>query len=531
VEGFVLSRVDGQSSLHEIGATTGLGPKVREIVARLVELGAVFRVAGLGSSRSNAPNAGSFFPPASNGERTSDPGSPTSDRSSQPGAGPRSPATGASIAPSPPPPPPASTGPVSARQALLDEVCDLDLEQKTKVLDLFERLDTLTHYELLEIAPTASKKEVKSAYYKLAPSFHPDRFFRRELGSYKGRMEVIFARVTEAQETLVSKDRRAAYDAMLEEQGPRAPAPSTSGASAPLAGEGPASSGFDELTFEDPVARAPSIRPLAGGSESAGLFDFDLPGGDTVPAVAPPPPPRVRTADDDQRRREAFMSRLRGGATPSLSSEGSPASSTGRPLVDLEGRAEIVQTAADTLKRRFVEARETTDREQVARFVEVAQIAASRNDPVSAANAYRLAAKLAPEDTGLQELVRDWGLKAAVSMSESYFKQGEIDERSGRPAEAADCYIRATIGMPRSAVVHERAAAMLLLANGDSRRAVELARRAVELAPAQTSYRLTLAETYVNAKLFVTAKAELETVLEREPTNDRAKQLLKKIPR
>jgi predicted Zn-dependent protease len=85
--------------------------------------------------------------------------------------------------------------------------------------------------------------------------------------------------------------------------------------------------------------------------------------------------------------------------------------------------------------------------------------------------------------------------------------------------------------MPRSAVVHERAAAMLLLANGDSRRAVELARRAVELAPAQTSYRLTLAETYVNAKLFVTAKAELETVLEREPTNDRAKQLLKKIPR
>ena len=36
---------------EEIGATTGLGPRVRDIVARLVDLGAVHRVPGLGPAR------------------------------------------------------------------------------------------------------------------------------------------------------------------------------------------------------------------------------------------------------------------------------------------------------------------------------------------------------------------------------------------------------------------------------------------------------------------------------------------------
>jgi curved DNA-binding protein CbpA len=529
VEGFVLSRIDGQSSLHEIGTTTGLGPKVREVIARLVELGAIFRVAGLGPSRTGAPPPGSLFPPPTDGDRASDPGGNSGERSSDPG-----PAAAAAVRSSPAPAAgPASAAPKaidSARQALLDEVCDLDAEQRVKVLDLFDRLDDVTHYELLDIAPTATKKEVKSAYYKLAPNFHPDRFFRREMGSFKWRMEAIFARITEAQETLVSKARRAEYDALLAEQGPRTPANGTGGNGA--ASEAP---GGDELTFGDAEPRAPSIRPLEASGESGALFDFSLPGGDAVAAVAPPPPPRVRTAEDDQRRREALMARLRGGAgagaNTSATGDGSGPHPSSRRSVDLEARAEIAQTAADSLKRRFVEVRDATDRGQVARFIEVAQIASSRNDPVSAANAYRLALKISPEDTELQGLVREWGLKAAVSMAESYFKQAEIDERSGKVAEAADCYIRATIGMPRSAVVHERAAAMLLLASGDSRRAVELARRAVELAPAQTPYRLTLAEAYVNAKLFVTAKAELDTVLAQEPTNDRAKHLLKKLPR
>ena len=43
-----------------------------------------------------------------------------------------------------------------------------------------------------------TKKEIKAAYYRMAPEFHPDRWFRRELGSFKSRLEAIFTRITEA---------------------------------------------------------------------------------------------------------------------------------------------------------------------------------------------------------------------------------------------------------------------------------------------------------------------------------------------
>jgi Flp pilus assembly protein TadD len=138
---------------------------------------------------------------------------------------------------------------------------------------------------------------------------------------------------------------------------------------------------------------------------------------------------------------------------------------------------------------------------------------------------------MAPDDASLSALVEVWSHKALVSMADAYLKQAEIDERSGRPAESAQAYLRATVGMPRSASTHERAAAMLLASEGDVRKAVEMARRAVELAPNNTTYRLTLAQAYVAAKLFVTARSELEGVLAVEPTHERAKALLRGLPR
>jgi curved DNA-binding protein CbpA len=97
----------------------------------------------------------------------------------------------------------------------LSEDVALDLEQRKYVLDLHARLAYLTYYEILGVPRNADKKTIKRTYFRLATLLHPDRYFTKKLGSYKSKMEILFARVTQAFETLSAADKRAKYDALL----------------------------------------------------------------------------------------------------------------------------------------------------------------------------------------------------------------------------------------------------------------------------------------------------------------------------
>src|SRR6478736_3597603 len=99
----------------------------------------------------------------------------------------------------------------------LAEDVDLDLERRRYVLDVYARLDKLTYYDLLGVQPTADKKAIKRAYFGLVGTIHPDRYFNKKLGSYKAKLEHIFARMTKAHEVLLSAELRAKYDAALAE--------------------------------------------------------------------------------------------------------------------------------------------------------------------------------------------------------------------------------------------------------------------------------------------------------------------------
>jgi curved DNA-binding protein CbpA len=97
----------------------------------------------------------------------------------------------------------------------LSEDVDLDLEQRRTILDTYARLDRMTHYEVLGVPPTADKKTIKRAYFKLAAQNHPDRYFTRKLGTYKAKLEAIFARTTDAFELLNTPAKKAQYDAQI----------------------------------------------------------------------------------------------------------------------------------------------------------------------------------------------------------------------------------------------------------------------------------------------------------------------------
>jgi len=176
-EAFVLSRVDGQSSVQDIINATGLGPdKVQQALARLFELGAV-------------NFGGSVVPVSAQVTSTTTPSQQPPISSvdiAQESSGVRSSTEEAAALPYDP--------------AELEGDYELDMSRRQLVLDRYYRIDASNHYEVLGISSDADRRAIKSAYYELVAAIHPDKYFGKNIGPFRQKMERCFARLTEAYE-------------------------------------------------------------------------------------------------------------------------------------------------------------------------------------------------------------------------------------------------------------------------------------------------------------------------------------------
>src|SRR5262245_18289669 len=93
--------------------------------------------------------------------------------------------------------------------------CDLPPEVVRKVHEMHARLDSLDHYALLGVARDAPRSRIRSSLLSAASPFHPDRYFGKRLGACGPMMQLIFARMSIAHETLLDAEARAAYDEAL----------------------------------------------------------------------------------------------------------------------------------------------------------------------------------------------------------------------------------------------------------------------------------------------------------------------------
>ena len=78
--------------------------------------------------------------------------------------------------------------------------------------------ESKNYYELLGVAPDATKDQIKSAYREIARIFHPDsNFYDEILGEIAAPSgdEQVFKRITEAYNVLVNEEQRAAYDRLI----------------------------------------------------------------------------------------------------------------------------------------------------------------------------------------------------------------------------------------------------------------------------------------------------------------------------
>jgi curved DNA-binding protein CbpA len=82
---------------------------------------------------------------------------------------------------------------------------------RTAVVELAEKLDTLSHFQLLDVCESATGGEVSAAFIRAARRFHPDRLVGSGLPELVPQAERILARLSEAAMILGDPATRAEY--------------------------------------------------------------------------------------------------------------------------------------------------------------------------------------------------------------------------------------------------------------------------------------------------------------------------------
>jgi tetratricopeptide (TPR) repeat protein len=95
----------------------------------------------------------------------------------------------------------------------LGEDVDLDPGIRKEILFAEAKAATGTLYDVLGLKWGATAEAAKAAYVAKVKVFHPDRYPGKRLGSYRGRLERVFRKLTEAKDVLCDDERRAAYQA------------------------------------------------------------------------------------------------------------------------------------------------------------------------------------------------------------------------------------------------------------------------------------------------------------------------------
>jgi hypothetical protein len=165
----VLARLDGTLDVADIAALTGLSEQaVEETLQPLIEVG----ILAVGDTAAPSPAPSAVLPRRPSGEFSM--------------------------------PPP-------------DALPKISEDEAHRIQEFYSKLNKMDHYRLLGCAATADTKDIKRSYFALAKLYHPDRFFRKDVGALKPKIDAIFTAMTNALDTLTEADRRATYDAYLRE--------------------------------------------------------------------------------------------------------------------------------------------------------------------------------------------------------------------------------------------------------------------------------------------------------------------------
>lgn len=109
------------------------------------------------------------------------------------------------------------TWPHAPRRAADSSVRDLELTAVEWIaIDYaFRNLQDLDPYSLLSVGRKAERREIRDAWMSISRAFHPDLWFRRNIGESRERVDAIFKAVSQAFATLDNPRKREVLDQQL----------------------------------------------------------------------------------------------------------------------------------------------------------------------------------------------------------------------------------------------------------------------------------------------------------------------------
>src|SRR3954468_17748528 len=89
---------------------------------------------------------------------------------------------------------------------------DLPVDMQRELQDLETGGDRLTHYQLLSVGADADGGTIRRAYLGKSKRFHPDAWYRKDLGPFAPLLSKWFQRLSAAYQVLSDEESRSQYD-------------------------------------------------------------------------------------------------------------------------------------------------------------------------------------------------------------------------------------------------------------------------------------------------------------------------------
>jgi len=341
---------------------------------------------------------------------------------------------------------------------------DLDPAFRAELRELARNLAGLSYYELLDLPRAADAAAVRDAFFQKSKRYHPDRFFRRNLGPYGELITEIYKRVVAAHDVLRDPEQRTSYDLVL--------GPDTA------------------IAVEVPTSRPTPLTPTTP----------------TATLQTPTTSPSVRTPG------------ARAPATPTT-----PPASPVRPQASLRSRPGL-RSRGHLLGG--LEAQIQRGRAKAERRYEEAMVQRERGAFAEAAELLRMAMAFAPREERYRRAFEDLAPEANAAQARALRARAELLLAQNQRPAALELLLECSDREPTDAELADRVARLICESHGDLERGLELSHRALSLDENSLEFRRTLARLLKARGDKKGARREYQRIWKQDPLDAEAKREL-----
>ena len=352
-------------------------------------------------------------------------------------------------------------------------------EDLRELANLKEILEKGSYYDLFGVGREFERAELRTSYYAISRRFHPDRYYRQDLGGHEELLEQVFAGINLAYRTLDDPEEREKYNVELGVRAPKLKPPVP-----------PRKKKADASTLGR-KRKARAVEPVDEDGDTH-TVDFNLGGrrpsaSDSEDAADADAPPRPEKAKKKKKRRDR--------APPAV--------------------AALKKQLAARLKK-------------ARRHYESGLRQIDEGSWVQAASSLYLACQFDPRNPDYQREYERANAKARTAQAQQYIQLAKNAEDYGSHREAVVYYQKAADLNPPDGVAYYRLGQLLWQLDPEDRSALDHLRTAVSKDNGRVEYRLALAEVYEQHSMRLNAHREYKAANQLEPGNETAKAGLKR---